>query len=261
MVVVLGAPVFTYHVRSDGPVVADGTTLFLLTDDPDAAAFAPVGSAILTTVRRGIADLLGRVTPNDRTPVGRAACPTPLPTAPMSGAFVLHTLRRAMPTDAAIVEEAPSHRNAMHDHLPILRSDGFYCGASGGLGWAMPAAVGIALADSGRRIVCVLGDGSSLYSIQALWTAAEHQLPITFVILNNRGYSALKAFGLAMGIETLPGVNLPGLDFVNIAIGFGLSAERIDQAERLESALVESFDSPAPTLLDVWVDATVERLY
>ncbi len=261
VVVVLGAPVFTYHVRSEGPVVVDGTTLFLLTDDPDAAAFAPVGSAILTTVRRGIADLLGRVAPADRTPVGRAPRPTPPPTAPMSGAFVLHTLRRVMPSDAAIVEEAPSHRNAMRDHLPIRISDGFYCGASGGLGWAMPAAVGIALADSGRRIIGLLGDGSSLYSIQALWTAAEHRLPITFVILNNRGYSALKAFGLAMGIETLPGVNLPGIDFVSLAIGFGLSAERIDQAERLEAALVESFDSPTPTLLDVWVDATVERLY
>ncbi len=179
----------------------------------------------------------------------------------MSGAFVLHTLSRVMPRDAAIVEEAPSHRNAMHDHLPIRITDGFYCGASGGLGWAMPAAVGIALADAGRRIVCLLGDGSSLYSIQALWTAAEHRLPITFVILDNRGYSALKAFGLAMGIETLPGVNLPGLDFVSIATGFGLAAERIDLAERLEPALVESFDSPTPTLLDVWVDTTIERLY
>ena len=112
-----------------------------------------------------------------------------------------------------IVEEAPSHRNAMHDHLPIRHSDGFYCGASGGLGWALPASVGIALGRSGRgAVVCLLGDGSSLYSIQALWTAAEHDLPITFVILNNRGYSALKAFGLAMGIETPPGVDLPGIE-------------------------------------------------
>jgi benzoylformate decarboxylase len=261
VVVVLGAPVFTYHVRSDGPVVADGTTLFLLTDDPDAAAFAPVGAAILTTLRRGIVDLLGRVTPADRKPAGRSPLVTPPATAPMSGAFVLHTLSRVMPTDAAIVEEAPSHRNAMHDQLPIRITGGFYCGASGGLGWAMPAAVGIALADAGRRVVCLLGDGSSLYSIQALWTAAEHRLPITFVILDNRGYSALKAFGLTMGIETLPGVNLPGLDFVSIATGFGLPAERIDLAERLEPALLESFDSPTPTLLDVWVDTTVELLY
>ncbi len=139
--------------------------------------------------------------------------------------------------------------------------DGFYCGASGGLGWAMPAAVGIALADAERRVVCLLGDGSSLYSVQALWTAAERRLPISFVILNNRGYSALKAFGLAMGIESLPGVNLPGIEFVNLAIGFGVPAERVERAERLEPALRESFQTSGPSLLDVWVDATVERLY
>ena len=173
----------------------------------------------------------------------------------------MHTIRQVMPDDAVVVEEAPSHRNAMHDHLPIRRSGGFYCGASGGLGWALPAAVGISLADPARRVLCLLGDGSSLYSIQALWTAAEHRLPVTFVILNNRGYSALKAFGLAMGIETLPGVNLPGIDFVNLAIGFGVSAERVERADRLEPALRESFEQSGPMLLDVLVDATVERLY
>ncbi|HMK12884.1 MAG TPA: benzoylformate decarboxylase [Acidimicrobiales bacterium] len=261
VVVVLGAPVFTYHVRSDGPVVADGTTVFLLTDDPDAAAFAPVGAAVLTTLRRGIADLLGRVSARDRTPLGRATRDAPPAGEPISGAFVMHGVAQVMPDDGVIVEEAPSHRNAMHDHLPIRHSGGFYCAASGGLGWALPAAVGISLADSARRVVCLLGDGSSLYAIQALWTAAEHRLAITFVILNNRGYSALKAFGLAMHIETLPGVDLPGIDFVDIAIGFGVSAERVEVAERLEPALLESFDHAGPTLLDVLVDARVERLY
>jgi benzoylformate decarboxylase len=81
------------------------------------------------------------------------------------------------------------------------------------------------------------------------------------VILNNRGYSALKAFGLAMGIETLPGVNLPGINFVNLATGFGLTAERVESAERLAPALRESFEQSGPSLLDVWVDARVERLY
>jgi benzoylformate decarboxylase len=262
VVVVLGAPVFTYHVRSDGPFVTSGTALFQLTDDPDAAAFAPVGTAVLTTLRVGLTELLRLIAPEERArATGRAPVPAPAVTDPMSGAFALHTISRVMPDDAVIVEEAPSHRNAMHDHLPIRHSGGFYAGASGGLGWALPAAVGVSLAEQSRRVICVLGDGSSLYSIQALWTAAEHRLPVTFVILNNRGYSALKAFGLAMGIETLPGVNLPGIDFVNVAIGFGCTGERIEVAERLEPALRESFDTVGPTVLDVWVDATVERLY
>ena len=161
------------HAVSPGTVVADGTSLFLLTDDPDAAAFAPVGAAILTTLRRGIAELLGRVTQSERKPAGRGPRPMPQASDPISGAFVMQVVSEVMPANAVIVEEAPSHRNAMHDYLPIRHSDGFYCGASGGLGWALPASVGIALGDPSRRIVCLLGDGSSLYSIQALWTAAE----------------------------------------------------------------------------------------
>ena len=187
-------------------------SLFLLTDDPDAAAFAPVGAAILTTLRRGIAELLGRVTQSERTPAGRAAA--------THAAAERSDLRRVRDADrergdarergdrrgGAVASQRdarpPSH--PAQRRLLLRRERRARVGAA--------RVVGIALGDPSRRIVCLLGDGSSLYSIQALWTAAEHTLPITFVILNNRGYSALKAFGLAMGIETLPGVNLPGLE-------------------------------------------------
>ena len=82
------------------------------------------------------------------------------------------------------------------------------------------------------------------------------------MILNNRGYSALKAFGLAMGIETLPGVNLPGIDFVNVAIGFGVQrrAHRGRGATRARAPRVVR-QPTGRRVLDVWVDATVERLY
>ncbi len=82
---------------------------------------------------------------SDRKPAGRAPRPMPQAGDPISGAFVMQVVSEVMPADAVIVEEAPSHRNAMHDFLPIRHSDGFYCGASGGLGWALPASVGIAL--------------------------------------------------------------------------------------------------------------------
>src|SRR4051794_23861112 len=178
VVVVLGAPAFTYHVPGDGPVVADGTQLFQLVDDPAMAAWAPAGTAVLTTVRGGVTRLLEELpaalaAPATRAPGGGRGRPPPVaPSAPMSGAFVLQALAALLPTEAMVVEEAPSHRNAMHAHLPIRRVGGFAAAASGGLGWALPAAVGFALADAGRRVVCLLGDGSSLYSIQALWTAA-----------------------------------------------------------------------------------------
>ena len=90
----------------------------------------------------------------------------------------------------------------MHAHLPILRSDGFYTMDSGGLGYGMPAAVGVALAKRGTRVIGVIGDGSSLYSIQAIWSAAQLGLPVTFVILKNGRYAALQDFAPVFGFSS-----------------------------------------------------------
>jgi benzoylformate decarboxylase len=263
LVVVLGAPVFTYHVHAGGPFLAEGTTLYQLVDDPQAAAMAPVGTAVLTTLRAGVRALLDHLDPERRTPAAAGRGPRTVPPAsePISPAFVMHTVARLMPPDAVVVEEAPSHRNAMHDHLPIRRSGGFYCAASGGLGFGLPAAVGVALGDPTRRVICLLGDGSSLYSIQALWTAGQHDLPIAFVILNNQGYGALKALGRLMSVDKPPGVDLPGIGFTDLARGFGCAARAVSRADELEEALHWALASAGPTLIDVAVDASIERLY
>jgi benzoylformate decarboxylase len=262
VVVVLGAPAFTYHVHADGPFLGTGTTLFQLVDDGDDAAAAPLGTAVLTTLRLGVGALLDHLGPEHRPAViERRTTEVPPATDPMSAAFVLHTVAQLMPRDAVVVEEAPSHRNAMHEHLPIRTSGGFYCGASGGLGFGLPAAVGVALGEPARRVICVVGDGSSLYAIQALWTAVQHDLPVTVVIMNNHGYGALKALGLAMELDKPPGVDLPGLDFPKLAAGFGCPARSVARAADLGDALRWGLDGPGPCLLDVEVDPAVARLY
>jgi benzoylformate decarboxylase len=263
VVVVLGAPAFTYHVPGEGPVVADGTTLFQLVDDPAMAAWAPAGTAVLTTLRRGVDRLLAELPApvGPRSAAGRGPRPDVAPATPLSAAYVLHLLAGLLPPDAVVVEEAPSHRNALHEHLPIRRVGGFAAAASGGLGWALPAAVGWALADPGRRVVCLVGDGSSLYSIQALWTAAQLALPLTVLVLNNGGYGALKALGRAIGIDRPPGVDLPGLDLVAVARGFGCEAGRVTEATALPDVLRGVLAHTGPTLVDIAVDAAVERLY
>jgi benzoylformate decarboxylase len=262
VIVVLGAPVFTYHVPSDGPFLPDGATLFQLVDDPGAASYAPVGTAVLTSLGPGVAEivkaLMGSVRP---VATGRAPRPAPVASDPMTGSFVMHTIDGVRPPTSIVVEEAPSHRNALHDHLLIRRPGGFYAAASGGLGYALPAAVGVALGSPGERVVCLLGDGSSLYSIQALWTAAQEALPVSVVIFDNRGYAALKAFAQTMGVDRPPGVDLPGIDFVELADGFGCAARRVEQADELEAALRWSFESAGPTLVAVAVDDAVGRLY
>jgi benzoylformate decarboxylase len=262
VVVVLGAPAFTYHVHAEGPFLAAGTTLFQLIDDGDDAAAAPVGTSVLTTLRLGVGALLDHLGPERRPAViGRGDRAVPPACDPLSASFVLHTVAQLLPRDAVVVEEAPSHRNAMHEHLPIRTSGGFYCGASGGLGFALPAAVGVALGEPARRVLCLLGDGSSLYSIQALWTAVQHDLPVTVVIMNNHGYGALKALGLAMDVDKPPGVDLPGLDLPHLAAGFGCPARSVARADDLAPALRWGLEGPGPRLLDVEIDPAVARLY
>ena len=109
----------------------------------------------------------------------------------------------------------------------ICRSGGFgqfYTMASGGLGYGLPAAVGVALAKPDRRVIAIIGDGSLMYSIQALWTAAQHRLPLSVVVINNGGYGAMRSFSQTLKVKAPPGIDLPGIDSVQIAKGFGCAA-------------------------------------
>jgi benzoylformate decarboxylase len=167
--------------------------------------------------------------------------------------FLLQQIAALRPTGSIVVEEAPSTRGPMHDYLPILDRDTFYTCASGGLGHGLPAAVGVALGRRADRVIALLGDGSSLYSIQGLWSAAQLDLPITFVIVNNGRYEALESFGRHFGLDRTEGTRLPGFDFPSIARGFGVSAEKVTTADELDRALRASFGSLRPSLIDVVV--------
>jgi len=158
------------------------------------------------------------------------------------------------PAASIIVEEAPSSRDAMHDLLPILRADGFYTTAGGGLGYALPAAVGIAMARPGERVIALVGDGSAMYSIQALFTAARRGLPISVLVIANRRYEALESFGRHFGLNKVEGTDLTGLDFCALATGHGMAALRAETIEELDAALIWSFTTQAPTLVEIMVD-------
>ncbi len=116
------------------------------------------------------------------------------------------------------------------------------------------AAIGIALGKPGTRVVALLGDGSSMYAIQGLWTAADLGLPITFLIMNNSRYEALHHFGKVFGLQNLQGTKLSGLDFVSIAAGQGVPGGRVETADALDAALARSFTQTGPSLVEVVVD-------
>jgi benzoylformate decarboxylase len=262
LVVVIGAPVFTFHVEGHASIFDGATTLFQITDDPTAAAVTPVGTSIIATMKPALTMLIELLPETRRTmPAGRVLPPAPSAADPIPVEFLLHTLAAAMPDDAALVEEAPSHRPAMQKFMPMRGQDSFYTMASGGLGFGIPAAVGTALGRPGIRTVCLVGDGSAMYSIQSLWTAAQRKLPLTVVVINNAGYGAMRSFSQVMQVRNVPGLDLPGIDFVRIAEGMGCDAVRVAKASELAPALARGLAHDGVSLIEVIVDSAVPLLY
>lgn len=254
LILVLGAPTFIYHVEGFGPHVPEGAKLFQIVDDPNMASWVPTGTSIVSSLKPALTDLLAGPNPVARTaPAPRAAFP-PLPAMPLTDAYLMQRMAALRPKGSIIVEEAPSTRGPMHDHLPILDRDTFYTCASGGLGHGLPASVGVALGRPGEKVICLLGDGSSMYAIQGLWTAAQLRLPISFIIVNNGGYEALINFGRVFGLQQTVGTDLSGLDFVSIGQGQGVPGVRVSTGDDLDAALAQSFAADGPTLVEVMVD-------
>ena len=255
LALVLGAPVFAFLPYEPGD--AAFPALLHVTDDPDEAARAAALS-VVAGVRSVVRGLNERLRP--RSPA-RTAPPRPAPppvdagaAGPIPPAFLMAALARALPEDAVLVEESPSNRNELRAHVWIRRPSSFFATTSGGLGFAMPAAVGIKLAAPERPVVCLVGDGSALYAPQTLWSAVRLGAPVTFVVVNNGRYAILEAAARFGGIEGLPSMELPGVDFLALAASFGCHAQRISKPTELPGALAAALRAGAPVLLDVVVD-------
>jgi benzoylformate decarboxylase len=262
LVVAIGAPVFTFHVEGHASIFDGATTIFQITDDPTEAAATPIGTSIVATIKPALAMLIDLLSETKRAiPKGRILPPAPQAADPIPAEFLLHMLSQAMQDDAMLVEEAPSHRSAMQKFMPIRGQDSFYTMASGGLGFGLPASVGIALARPDVRTVCLIGDGSAMYSIQALWTAAQRKLPLTVVVINNSGYGAMRSFSQVMQVRNVPGLELPDIDFVKIAEGMGCDAVRVEKSSDLAPALKRGLAHNGTSLIEVIVDSAVPLLY
>ena len=262
LVVVIGAPVFTFHVEGHAAIFDGATTIFQVTDDPTAAAVTPVGTSIIATMKPALTMLIEMLPEQKRAaPAGRILPPPPRAADPVPVEFLLHALSSAMPDGAVLVEEAPSHRPAMQKFMPMRGQDSFYTMASGGLGYSLPASVGIALGRPDIRTVCLIGDGSAMYSIQALWTAAQRKLPLTVVVINNAGYGAMRSFSQVMQVRKVPGLDLPDIDFVKIAEGLGCDAVRVSKVDELVPALKRGLAHDGVSLIEVMVDSAVPVLY
>ncbi|MBS0519087.1 MAG: thiamine pyrophosphate-binding protein [Proteobacteria bacterium] len=181
----------------------------------------------------------------------------PVAGQPLAGEWVMAELTERLPKDAIIVEEGLTTTTTLPSYFAYRDRNSFFGNVSGGIGWGIAAAVGVAIAEPRRRVVAVIGDGSAMYSIQALWSAANLKLPMTFLICNNGGYQILKnRLKLFHGNDTPIGMDFvdPPIDAMKIAQGFGVPAERVDTAEGFTAALQKSLATTGgPTLIEVMV--------
>lgn len=263
VILVIGAPVFTLHLAGDMPLFDSNVAIYQITDDPMYAALASATTTLFGTMTDSIQALLEQLPKSDTTSVIepiRPSAPKVSAATPIPIEYAIDVLAHARPADAIIVEEAPSHRPAIQRFLPITQAGSFYTMASGGLGYALPAAVGVALATS-KRVICVIGDGSSMYSIQAIWTAVQLNLPLTIIVLNNSGYGAMRSFSKIMQSQAIPGLNLPDIDFVKLAESMGCNAARVSQHEQLAVAMNNALAMAGSYLLEIIVDPDSGAVY
>ncbi len=180
---------------------------------------------------------------------------------PIRATRVYAELRQAMAPGDVLVDEAISMAQYLYDFFELTEPGTLFSSKPGHLGWGLPAALGVKLAQPDRRVVAAVGDGSAMFAIQALWTAQRYQIDITLLVFNNRGYIAekdhLRNFaGRALETGIYIGAELGDVDFAAIAAGFGVAGERVLDPDQIAPALARSFASSGPYVLDVRIDPT-----
>jgi benzoylformate decarboxylase len=259
VVVVVGAQVFRYYPYVAGEYLPEGTELLQITADAALAGAAPVGDSLLGDARLVLEQLLGMVDDHSDRSVPPKQVHNPefdsAASPPLAPDAVWSTLASVKPVDAPLVTESTSTMAQQLRWLPTTRPASFFATASGGIGWGVPAAVGLALGDRARgvkrTVVATIGDGSFQYSVQAIWTAAQHRLPVVFVVMRNEEYSILKSFAVLEQTPGVPGLDLPGLDIASVAAGFGCHAVDVESTESLAHEFKLALNADGPTVIVV----------
>lgn len=252
-VIVVGAPVMRYHRWEPGAYLPEGTEVIHLTSDPSEATRAPYGDAVVASVGPALAALAEAVTDRgERLPAPERPVAARVEGA-MTGQEVLEVLNAHVNPSVTYVNETTTLDVDYLERIEIDRPDMYHFPASGGLGFGLPAAVGIALARPEATVVATVGDGSANYGLSALYTAAQRNTRTVFVIVNNGTYGALRGFAARLDALDAPGLDVPGIDFVALAAGYGVPASRTDTREEFEAAYAAALSAEGPVLIDARV--------
>ncbi|WP_330308978.1 MULTISPECIES: thiamine pyrophosphate-binding protein [unclassified Streptomyces] len=270
-VLIAGAHAFTPHHYSPGPALPPGLTVVQLDSDPDEIgrnfpADTGLVGALAPSLDR-LAELLRERVPahtakarvlragerhtaeRGRTEAAARAAYSAAPLAPWAAA---HAVARGLPRNAAVVEEAITVGLLLRRLVHLDRPGSYTHTVGGGLGWGIGAAVGRALAEPGRPVVAVLGDGCALFGLQGLWSAARCAVPVLFAVMSNGAYRTLQDTYEAMGGHgPCPGTELGALDFTQAARFFGIDAVRAGSADHVRELVSGAAELTRPLLLDI----------
>jgi benzoylformate decarboxylase len=252
LILVVGSSVFPYYPHIPGPLLPEGAMLIAITSDPDEAARAPMGYAIVADVGLTLQALLEAVPESSRPPPEPNAGPQEIPAEdPLNASTVHSALAEVLPEDAIVVLESPASTLALRNQLRLSRPGSYYFSSGGGLGFGLAASIGVQLAQPDRPVVCVLGEGSAQYAITAFWSAVAHKVPVTFLVLNNGEYAILKWFAEVEAVQGAPGLDLPQLDVAAVAAGYGVDTQRAKGRDEVRDALARALASSQPELVEV----------
>ena len=260
VVLVVGAPVFRQYPFTVGRLLLEGTRVLLVTADQGEAHRSPADVALLAppaSVCEQLAELLPARESRPRPVREIARLAPPAPGDPLRALHVLDALAVRLPREAILVEETPSSRPDLHARVPAVSHLGFVSAAMGGLGFALPGAIGLRMGAADRPVVAVVGDGASLYAIQSLWSAARYRVGVLFVVLQNHGYAVMDHLADIQGGGRVPWPSLEGVDIVGLARALSCPARAVATYDELTGVLDEVIPTLAgrdePLLLEVAV--------
>jgi benzoylformate decarboxylase len=259
LVIVIGAEVFRYYPFVAGAYLPQGTELLHITADPLYANKAVAGDSLLSDTKlalESLIQLVPRVEGRALPPAPRAETnPSSAPGGPLRPMEAFAALSELRPRNAIVVDECASSAEDVLRTWPINDPESYFSFGSGGLGWGAPAAVGIAMAQkktgNGRPVVAFIGDGAMQYSVQCLYTAAQHKAKVIFIVPCNGEYAILKEFAVLEDTPNVPGLDLPGFDFVSTAKGYGVPAVEAKTREEIKQAFGNALKADGPTLIAI----------
>jgi benzoylformate decarboxylase len=251
LIVAFGAAIFLYHEFIEGDYLPAGSELWAVTADPDEAARAPVGHILIGDPAEAVKRLADTIPAAGRPPLPARELPRVDTAGPAFTKEAIMDAVNAAKTDSTVIAHEWTSAMLKQDRLDLTRPGSLYFSASGGLGWGLPGAIGLQLGDPSRRVVALLGDGAVHYSVSGLWTAAQYNIPVVFVVARNSEYAALKEFTRLMHAPDTPGMELPDMDIPGIAASYGVQSQRVKSLSDLTRAIKDALSSDKPHLIEI----------